>query len=484
MPARHLDGPLSPRSHNRPAAALLALLAFIAPATLARAQTAIEWSQYQGGPGHPAAAPEGPEPPYRVRWSFPAPDGTSLSGAVISDGIVITVGREAVYGVEIGSRDIAWEVPRAGGPLSVPAIGEVAGARVLLYLEGPEQIGSSPTPSPSPTPEQEEAAEGSSLVAMNLEGPSERWRLQLSATARSGVTVDGEVAYVGDQDGVVHAVSLDDGIELWASDVDGRADLPIAAGDGRVYVVSRDVDEGRVLITALGSEDGQRIWRVSPQIGSTAVSAPAVAEGGVVVGTADRIVQLLDPEAGERRWSALALSLFSPATSPASSGDVIIADVGGGLYRLDVADGSRRWGFQFNELILRSAPVVSGQAVLVGLNDGRLAAVSLETGRLVWESEATRGLVGTIAVAGDAIVAVKGGPDAGLIAFEPDPDGVLVDVPSPTELELGTTLGRVGLAAAAVLVAMFLPASLARRRFGNALEPDEEEWDEEDEEEA
>lgn len=481
MPAQHLDGPLPPRSNNRPAAVLLALLAVTVPTTLARAQTAVEWSQYQGGPGHPAAAPEGPEPPYRERWSFPAPDGTSLSGAVIADGIVIAVGREAVYGIQIGSGAVAWEIPRAGGPLSVPAIGEVAGARLLLYLEGPERTEPSPTPSPSPTPGPEEVAEGSALVAVNLEGQGERWRLPLPATTRSGVTVDGGVAYVGDQDGVVHAVSLDDGTELWTSEVGGRADLPIASGDGRVYVVSRDVDEGQVLITALGSEDGRRIWGVSPQIGSTAVSAPAVAEGGVIVGTADRVVQLLAAEDGQRRWSALALSLFSPVTSPALSGDVIIADVGGGLYRLDAADGARRWGFQFNELILRSAPVVSGQAVLLGLNDGRLAAVSLENGRLVWESESTQGLVGTIAVSRDAIVAVKGGPQAGLVAFESDPDGVLVDVPSPTELELGTTLGRVGLAAAAVLAVVFLPAWLARRRFGDAFELGGEEEEEEEE---
>lgn len=470
---------LSPRSFRKlSSVSSAAFLFLLASVTSAQAQVdgPIEWSQFQGGSGHTGQTPVepgGPPPPYRVRWVLPAPDGTSLSGAVISGGIAVTVGREGVYAVELATGEIAWEVARPGGPLSLPGLGRADGARILLYLEGPpkaQERSASPTASPSPE-EDVEAARGSLLVALDLEGPSERWRLALGETARSGVTIDGDVAYVGDQAGIVHAVSIDDGSELWTSDVGGRADIPLAVGDGHVYVVSRDVDEGRVLITALSSEDGERAWGISPQIGSTAVSAPAVVDGGVIVGTADRLVQLLDADDGEQRWSALALSLFSPISSPASGGDVFIADIGGGLYRLDASDGSRRWGFQFNELILRSSPVVSNRAVLVGLNDGRLVAVSTETGRLVWESEATQGLVGTIALTRDTIVAVKGGPEAGLIAFEPDPDGTLIDVQSPTELALGTTLARVGLAAAAVFAAVFIPALLARRRFGGALPP-------------
>jgi outer membrane protein assembly factor BamB len=470
-----------------PFAVLLVLLGSLAPAS-AQSSGSAGWLQFQGGPDHPgetADAGGGPAPPYRVRWTFPAPDGTSLSAAVLVDGTAIAIGREAVYGVELSTGQKDWEVPRDGGPLSVPAVGELDGRQVLLYLEGPAPGGApSPTSAPTPTsappasptsasPDEGKGTE-TALVALDLRDRSERWRIGLGATARSGVTVDGDTIYVGDQSGTVHAVALDDGAERWTTDLVGHADLPLAVGEGIVYAVSRDPDGRRIRITALDASGGEQAWSVSPQIGSTAASAPSATSAGVVIATADRLVQVLDAEDGEQRWATLLLSLSSPVSAPATGGDdVLVADIGGGLYRLDPADGARRWGFQFNELVLRSSPVRSGGAVLVGLNDGGLAAVDLEHGRLVWEGATGPGLVGTMAVSRDTVVAVKGGPDAGLIAFEHDPDGTLVDVASPTELTPGTTLARAGLAALAVFAAAFVPALLARRRFGDALVPED-----------
>ncbi len=441
------------------------------------AQVTAPWSQFQGGPGHPGVLEDGPEPPYRIRWTFPAPDGTSLTGAVIVDDVAIAVGRGAVYGVEVASGRISWEVSRDGGPLSLPALDEVGGAPILLYLEGPPSEGDAGA-SPSPTPQEGADREGeaaSDLVALGLEDRSERWRLPLGATSRSGVTIQAGVAYVGDQAGIVHAVAIEDGVERWTAEVGGRADLPIAVADGLVYVISRHADERNVQITALTASDGERAWRVAPQVGSTTISGPAALEGGVVVGTADRLVRMLDAADGEERWASLGLSLFSPASAPAAAGgQILLADVGGGLYRLDAGAGDRRWGYQFNDLVLRSSPVRSGDVVLLGLNDGRLVAVGMETGRLLWESEAAPGLIGTIALSPDAVIAVKGGREAGLIAFEHDPEGALLDLPSPTEFDAGAALARAALAALAVSVVAFVPAALARRRFGDAFEADED----------
>jgi hypothetical protein len=95
-------------------------------------------------------------------------------------------------------------------------------------------------------------------------------------------------------------------------------------------------------------------------------------------------------------------------------------------------------------------------------------AVGADSGHLVWESEATPGLTGTIALGPDVVVAVKGGKEAGLIAFEPDPEGTLVDLHSPTELDAGTTLSRYAVAAAVVLVGVLVPGRLLRRRLGPA----------------
>lgn len=475
-------------------------------ATAQGAAEGSDWPQYQGGPGHSGSMVDGPQPPFRERWRLPAPAGEALSIPVIVGELAVTVGREAVYGVDLATGDDHVIVARDGGPLSTPAIVTVGSIQAVLFLEGPrdepepapgasgspsETPSETPSTSPSsPSPGEEVVASdepSSRLAAVSLQDGSELWpAVPLPATSRSGVTVDGTTAYVGDEDGHVLAVDISDGSVAWTAEVPGRVDVPVAASGGKVFVVARDTEASNVAIVALDASTGQESWKVFPQATSAVGSAPAAGEGFVLVGSADRLVRSISADDGSQEWGALVLSFFSPVTAPAFSGEAVYAaDLSGGLYRFDTADGHRVWSHQLNEVVIRSAPVVSGPTVLLGLNDGRLVAVDAESGHLVWQSEATPGLIGSIALGPDVVVAVKGGKEAGLIAFEPDPEGALVDVPSPTELDPGTLLVRYGAAAAIVLVVVLVPGILLRRRFGpadlsgglepeDALEPDDE----------
>ncbi|HET8526264.1 MAG TPA: PQQ-binding-like beta-propeller repeat protein [Actinomycetota bacterium] len=446
------------------------------------AQERTTWSQYQGGPAHDGYAPDGPEPPFRVRWTLPAPAGASLSAAVVEGNVAIAVGDEAVYGVDIANGEVAWQIPRAGGPLSVPAVAsDAAGRRVLVFVEGPavaisgpaspsaspspSETTSSPSASPSPAPGEENH---STVVAVRLRDRRELWRTPLEDVSRSGVTIEGGAVYVGDQGGKVYALSLDDGSLTWSEQVGGRADTSIAVADGHAYVVARDADTPRVIVAAFDAATGERAWSpLSLQVSSTAGSAPTVGGGSLFLGSADRRVRALDAANGDERWNALVLSVFSPATALAYDGrSVFAADVAGGLYRLDAADGARLWSFHVNETVLRSAPVVSGSYALLGLGNGGMVAVDVSSGHLVWRSPVTPGLIGSIALANDAAIAVKGGRDAGLIAFEHDPDGTLIDEPSPTQFEAGTSLSRWAIAAVLVFGIALALGLLARRRFG------------------
>lgn len=466
-----------------------AVVSYALAAASAFAQTSggPEWPQFQGGPEHRGVSKSGPAPPYRTRWTFTSPDGSGLSSAVIVDGLAISVGRASVYAVDVATGEVAWDVARADGPVSSPAI--ASGRRLtLLYVDGGASTTPSPSPtpvdeSPSPSPDNEAEAAGASLVAIGLEDQREVWRVPLGAESRSGVTVDGDIAYVGDQDGTLYAVDIADGTVRWTSEMPGRIDISIAASDGRAVAISRNDDSRRVVIAAHDADDGERLWQITPQLSATAASSAALTEDAVIVGLADRLVRAFGVDDGEERWSSLALQLFSPLTAPAVGEDAVyVADIGGGLYRLDPVDGDRGWSFQFNEVVVRSSPVIIDRWVLLGLNDGRLVAVDAASGRLNWQSAPSQGLAGTIAVSSEAIVAVRGGNDPGLVALENDPDGQLINEPSPTELEAGTTLSRIAVASVIVLAAALVPGVLIRRRMderalvaADAVEEDERE---------
>src|SRR5262245_13393906 len=482
----------SPRRPMRAAfvAAAAVAASVLALVGVARAQEGTTWSQYQGGASHAGLAEDGPEPPFRVRWTLPAPAGIALSAAVVEGGVAITVGEEAVYGVDVASGGVDWQIARAGGPLSMPALGEADGGSVVVYPAGAAGTGppastaspsvsASPTgptagtasPSESPSAATEQTERISSVVAAGLGDKHDvLWRTPLEDISRSGVTIEGGSAYVGDQSGNVYALSLDDGSIAWKAQVGGRADTPISVGDGTAFVVGRDADTPRVVLAAFDAATGERAWSpLALQVNSTAGSAPTLGGGSLFVGSADRRVRALDASDGVERWNALVLSVFSPATGLALDGrSVFAADVSGGLYRLDASDGSRLWSFHVNEAVLRSAPVVSGTSVPLGLGNGQMVAIDVDSGHLVWRSTASPGLIGTMALAGDAVIAVKGGRNAGLIAFEHDPDGALLDEASPTDFDPGTTLSRWAIAAIAVFAIAFIPGTLARRRFATA----------------
>jgi len=426
-----------------------------------------DWEQFQGDPGHPGTLGDGPAPPYAVAWTFKAPEG-ALSAPVVVGDVAITVGEHAVYGVDLATGGQAWQLIRNGGPISMPAVGIVGDRRILVFVD---TAGTG-----------KEA--NTTLVRVDLGTMKELApRTPLLATTHGGIAVDGGNAYLGDDEGNTYAVDLATGTLGWTAKGSGEVLGTPAVSDGRVYAVANDVEQGVATLYALDAGSGSEMWTYQPKGAGAGMSVPAATGGVVVVGTSDRLVHALSADDGTERWQSLVLSAFSPVSSSALSSDVLlVSDYPGGLYRLDPGTGARLWDYQLNELVPRSSPVVSGGAVLLGLNDGRLVAIDLDSGLLVWQGEENPGLIGAIAVSPELVVAVKGGMPGSLVAWKHDPTGKLLSVPSPTVVDPATLFGNAAIAVVATFVVLFVPfrllASRARPAFGDgedAAGPEEEE---------
>ncbi len=140
------------------------------------------------------------------------------------------------------------------------------------------------------------------------------------------------------------------------------------------------------MVRAIGKRDGRLIW--STQIKHAIVSGPTVHDGCLAVGTDSSTVVLLNMSDGQIRWEA---HLSEDALSKAVIADhqLIVKTIDGNLYAFDLISGKRRWITEHGapSLILKasSSPVVMGPLILTGYSDGRLDAVELNTGRLVWQ---------------------------------------------------------------------------------------------------
>lgn len=161
-----------------------------------------------------------------------------------------------------------------------------------------------------------------------------------------------------------------------------RLGLRPALDGGRAYVAGRGGD-----VQALDLATGRAVWRAAVEV--ELAGGPAVGEGLVAVGSSGGEVLALDAGTGALRWRVTVGGevLAAPAIA---GGLVVVRTVSGLLYGLRAADGSEAWNYAqpVPRLSLRGngPPVVSGDMVLAGFDNGRVVAVSLAEGELLWNT--------------------------------------------------------------------------------------------------
>lgn len=140
------------------------------------------------------------------------------------------------------------------------------------------------------------------------------------------------------------------------------------------------------LVTAINQHNGKTIW--STQISHSITTGPSVADNFLVLGTSASSLILLDKSNGKQLWEAkIPSDVLSP---PAIAHKKIIAKtIDGKVFTFDALTGKQLWTADHGSpsLVLKasSSPVVLNNVVLVGFSDGKMDAMDIDTGRLMWQ---------------------------------------------------------------------------------------------------
>ncbi len=173
---------------------------------------------------------------------------------------------------------------------------------------------------------------------------------------------------------------------LWSTNIGSGTD------EQRVRLVPF-VDQGRLFaadrngtLRALDSVSGRVEW--SRDTGLEISGGPGAGEGLVLVGTSNAEVAAFAAETGEPRWSARVSSEVL-SVPKVGNGVVVVHTIDGKLFGFDATSGEQRWIYDRTTPILTlygsSSPVISGNLVVAGFASGKLAALNLTTGELAWE---------------------------------------------------------------------------------------------------
>ncbi|GKX51316.1 outer membrane protein assembly factor BamB [Budvicia aquatica] len=162
--------------------------------------------------------------------------------------------------------------------------------------------------------------------------------------------------------------------------------------DGRIYAADRDG-----MVKAMDADTGKQIWKTNvvdknyffSSTKSAMLSGGVTAAGNhVYVGSENAIVYALNKDDGSIAWKTTVAgeAMSRPVVD---GGLVLIHTTNGMLQGLNVEDGSIKWTANLDMPLLslrgESAPATAHGAAVVGGDNGRVNAVLLDQGQLIWQ---------------------------------------------------------------------------------------------------
>ncbi|WP_127959252.1 outer membrane protein assembly factor BamB [Serratia microhaemolytica] len=247
------------------------------------------------------------------------------------------------------------------------------------------------------------------------------------------------VVYAADRHGTVKALSLFDGKQQWKASLAEKTGFlsrnrsALLSGGLTVSGTHIYVGSERAIVYALNREDGQLAWQT--RVAGEAISRPVVVDGMVLIHTTNGQLQALNETDGAIRWTASldvpSLSLRGESAPATAFGAAIVGGDNGRVSAVLLQQGQLIWQQRISQPggvseISRlndvdTTPVVVGNVVYALGYNGNLAALDLRSGQVIWKRD-----VGSVS---DFIV------DAGRIYLVDQNDRILV-----TGTEGGSTI--------------------------------------------
>ncbi len=176
--------------------------------------------------------------------------------------------------------------------------------------------------------------------------------------------------------------------KAWTANVADKGAKPLRLGLGLAVIGNRVFAAGhKGEVAAFDLNTGRAVWRVRTKLALS--GGPGAGAGLVVVGSTFGDIVALNPANGAIRWKTRLNGevLSAPAITEKL---IAVRTVDGKLRGLSPEDGHELWTAeqQVPRLSLRgtSWPVVIGDLVLCGFDNGKVAAVNASDGSVQWET--------------------------------------------------------------------------------------------------
>ncbi len=223
------------------------------------------------------------------------------------------------------------------------------------------------------------------------------------------------ILYVGDVDGTVHAINLNDGNLVWKTKFEETGFLCAGAlDDGRFFLGDFDG-----IVRALSLEDGSELWQVQAE--SELYAGPIVYGDLLLITTESGSCLALDKTTGEEKW---AFRIDAPLRCAPTiyQGHVMLSGCDSRLHVIDVTNGESVGSTEVGSQTGCTAAIQESKAFF-GTEEGRFVAIDLtdpKDPKLAWDyRDPKRGQGIRVAAAADAKHVVYSNQGKGVYCLNP-----------------------------------------------------------------
>ncbi|MGE4233136.1 MAG: PQQ-binding-like beta-propeller repeat protein [Bacteriovoracia bacterium] len=219
-----------------------------------------------------------------------------------------------------------------------------------------------------------------------------KWRVEAKNGFGGQPLIDTATVYVGGNDGIFYAVSIETGKVLWTYETKAPVwAKPMVFGQKIFFVSSDDI------LYCLEANTGKWIWHYKRGVNfSTTIhgnSTPVVDNGKVYAGFSDGYIVGLKASDGNLVWEQKIHSgaKFTDvdATAVIDGETIYIPSYDGGLYALDKQTGKIQWRVDVGS---SRTVLLEDKTLYVASSDGNVYSLAKDSGRIQWKFEVDDGV--------------------------------------------------------------------------------------------
>jgi len=208
------------------------------------------------------------------------------------------------------------------------------------------------------------------------------WTYNTGEFLKSSVVAQKGVAFVGSEEGLLHAILLESGKKKWTFKTEMAIEAPPLLHEGQVIVGSTDG-----FLYSINQDSGKLNWKYETmgEIMGAANQAirPQSKDDVLVVGSYDNFVHCVETKSGKLLWKFEAQNYINGVPTIYDRKYVVFGGCDAMLYVIGLEDGKDVRSIEVEAPIAASVAIADGVGY-VGDMDRSVTAFNLEAGEILW----------------------------------------------------------------------------------------------------